>query len=160
MRQNGLTVVTRIREGEASALDVLLSSIGNDLKNNQLIHFPRMNQLHFASWIILNNDPAYPPALVLETSYDGDLESHLDDLIEHGHAGLDAVYSKCEGYPSGGPTDVANLKSYLKEHSVPSKVFFPAFPGLSLAISATLSRPVKRRKDSSRARASGYRWSI
>lgn len=99
MQQNGLTVVTKIKQGQAKALDDLLSGIGNNLKNNQLIRFQRMRELHFASWIILNNDPSYPPYLVLETSYDGDLESHLDQLIEHGQAALDQAYRLCEGYP-------------------------------------------------------------
>ena len=133
MQQNGLTVVTKIKQGQAKALDDLLSGIGNNLKNNQLIRFQRMRELHFASWIILNNDPSYPPYLVLETSYDGDLESHLDQLIEHGQAALDQAYRLCEGYPAGGAADAAHIKLYLKEHSVQSRVFFPAFPGLSLA---------------------------
>jgi len=133
MRQNGLTVVTRIKQGQAKALDALLSTIGAALKTNKLIRFHRMNQLHFASWIILDSDPAYPPYLVLETSYDGDLEDHLDQLIDYGKQALDQAYRLCEGYPSGGPADAAQIKHYLKEHSVLSRVFFPAFPGLSLA---------------------------
>src|SRR5580698_5000358 len=131
MRQNGLTVITRITQGAAQNLDGLLSHIGNNLKHNQLIHFSRMRRVHFASWIILNNDPAYDPYLVLETSYDGDLDDHLDELIEHGRAALDQVYSYCEGYPPGGSVDPTRIKIYLKEHAVPSKVFFPALPGMT-----------------------------
>jgi hypothetical protein len=52
--------------------------------------------------MILPEDSAFPATLVLETTYDGDLEEHLDDLIAHGSEALDAVYSLCEGYPPSG----------------------------------------------------------
>lgn len=147
MRQNGLTIAARIKQGATHDLDDLLSRIGKDLKHNRLIRFSRMRRLHFASWIILNNDPAYDPCLILETSYDGDLEDHLDQLIEHGREALDQIYCFCEGYPSGGSMDPLQIKIYLKERAVPSKVFFPAFPGMTLASirNAIATRKMKER---------------
>ena len=98
-------------------------------RTTRLIHFQEMEELHFASWILLNNDPSYPPTVVLETSYDGDLESHLDELIEHGQAGLDAVYRMCEGYPSGGSARCGSSQKLLEGTFSSLAAIFPGFTG-------------------------------
>jgi hypothetical protein len=98
MRQNALTVLTSIKPNQVAALDALLSRIGANLADNGLISFHAMTRVHFAAWMILPEDSAFPTTLVLETTYDGDLEEHLDELIAHGSAALDAVYSRhCDG---------------------------------------------------------------
>jgi Dyp-type peroxidase family len=133
MRQNALTVLTGIKPNQVAALDALLSRIGANLANKGLIRFHAMTRVHFAAWVILPGDSAFPATLVLETTYDGDLEDHLGDLVAHGSDALDAVYCLCEGYPPAGSKEPWAVRQYLKMHSVKSAIFWTAFPGRSAA---------------------------
>jgi Dyp-type peroxidase family len=132
VKQNGLTVLADIRSGHEQEAGQLLDLINRDPARNALIDFSRIASIHFASWVIL---PAYssPGArLMLETNYDGDLESHLDDLIEHGAKALDRIYAHCEGYPAGGARNRERVKRFLKAHSIKSSAFYAGMPGRSV----------------------------
>jgi hypothetical protein len=129
MGQNALTVITRVRAEESAALETLLDQIGNHIKDNDYICFARITSLHFACWALLNNDPNFAPTLVLETSYDGALEDHLQELIREGGRGLDAIYSRCEGYPASGVSSPAQVLQYLRAHAVASPAFYIGCPG-------------------------------
>jgi Dyp-type peroxidase family len=128
VKQNGLTVITTIQQGRGASLSRVLDVIGSDLKGNGLIKFDRMETVHYAAWLVIP-DSSGLSRLVLETNYDGDLDDHLDELIEYGAAALDAIYGDCEGYPRGGTNNREQVKRYLNEYSVKSRAYFVAFPG-------------------------------
>lgn len=132
MKQNGLTVLADISPGHQDDVARLLDSINRDPARNGLIDFPLIASIHFASWVIL---PPYPGAgyrLALETNYDGDLESHLDELIEFGAKALDALYAHCPDYPSCGARNRPRVKRFLREHTVRSSAFYVGMPGRSV----------------------------
>lgn len=143
MRQNALSVVTYIQPAERESLEQLLEVIGNDVIGkcaNAYIRFPDLMTVHFACWVVLRQTPdtadpgrVYPDTLVLETNYDGDLDAHLDELIAKGGRALDAIYSKCEGWPSAGVSSPAQARQYLQAHTVPTTAFYVGCPGHTLA---------------------------
>ena len=133
MAQNALSVVTRIKPDQITALEELLSTIGNDIAGNTRVPFPQVKSLHFACWLILNRDRRFPPALVLESNHDGPTDAHLDELIRCAAPGLDAIYSKCEGYPADGGSSPDSLKRYLQGHVIPCPAFYVGCYGQSVA---------------------------
>lgn len=141
MSQHALSVVTYIQPAERDALEQLLEVIGNDISGtngNSYIRFAELETIHFACWVVLRSTPdsanpanIYPDTLVLETNYDGDLETHLDELIAKGAAALNAIYSKCNDWPASGSP--AQIKQYLKAHSIPNAAFYIGCPGHTVA---------------------------
>jgi hypothetical protein len=89
--------------------------------------------IHFARWVYLDGGRR----LVFASSYDGSLESYMDDFIDRLAWGLNAVFSNGMGYPStrwllfGGARDEPTFKNYLRRHQVPTPVFYSAHDGLT-----------------------------
>ncbi len=133
MSQNGLTVVTPIKSGQVDALESVLLKIGEDIKENPLVRFQDVPSLHFACWVILKKgSTGFPDELVLELNYDGDTDGILSELVQHGSAGLDAIYSLCEGCPAGGTANPGAFAAYLKQYTLPIAAFYVGCRGQSL----------------------------
>jgi hypothetical protein len=126
MNQAGLTVMTEILAGSASALQgVLLAAQSRD-------PFRPAKLLHYAAFVIIPQIDGIPTRLVFETNYDGDLDAHLDELVKLAGAELDNIYQHCKGYPAASAVaKPQDFKKYLIEHSVPSTAFYVALPGRS-----------------------------
>jgi len=134
MAQNALSVVTQVRAEHLDALEMLLGEIGDDIQNNRWVPFPRFETLHFACWIVLKRDPNFPLRLVLETSFDGTLDAHLDEWIRRAAGGLHEIYSQCEGYPATEAVDPMRLRQYLLAHRVKEAAFYVGCYGQSLGV--------------------------
>jgi hypothetical protein len=109
-----------------------LTRIGSSIDQQQLIQFSNLKSLHFVAWLIIANDPEFPPDLVMEATYDGAQQAYFDDLLKYGAAGVDAIYSFCEGYPPGGSLDESAVKEYLHARLEPSAAVFVGIPGLTV----------------------------
>lgn len=133
MAQNTLTIVARINPGDLDALDRLLSKIGHEVEKNEYIRFGEIASLHMAGIVIDAQDPRFPPILIFESNFDGSADEYLHALVVHGRAGIDAIYSKCEGYPAQAARTDATVTAYLREHSVPAAAFFVGLPGQTVA---------------------------
>jgi Dyp-type peroxidase family len=90
-----------------------------------------MESVHFASMLILPSSTAND-RLLLETNYDGPLDLHLDDFIQHA-PGLNEVFGFCFCFPSGAAYTWAAIKDYLVSYSIRSSAFHVAFPGRTVA---------------------------
>jgi hypothetical protein len=126
MNQAGLTVMTEILAGSASALQgVLLAAQSRD-------PFRPAKLLHYAAFVIIPQIDGIPTRLVFETNYDGELDAHLDELVKLAGADLDNIYGNCKGYPAASAVaKPQEFKKYLIENSVPSTAFYVALPGRS-----------------------------
>jgi len=131
--QSTFTIVTRINPNDLDALDRLLSGIGHDVEKNQYLRFAEIAALHMAGIVIAAQDPRFPPILIFESNFDGTADEYIHALIYHGRAGIDAIYSKCEGYPSEAARTDATVAAYLREHSIPAAAFFVGLPGQTVA---------------------------
>ena len=133
MAQNTFTIVTRINPNDLDALDRLLSGIGHDVEKNEYVRFVEIASLHMAGIVIAAGDPRFPPILIFESNFDGTADEYLAELVTHGRAGLDAIYSKCEGYPAETARTDAAIMAYLRERSLPAAACFVGLPGQTVA---------------------------
>jgi hypothetical protein len=93
----------------------------------------RIRSIHFARWVFV----AGRERMIFCSNYDGSVESYMDDFINKTGFGLNASFSNGIGYPitnwlvQDGCIDERNYKEYLRRHSLPSQVWYKAYPGLS-----------------------------
>ena len=131
--QNTFTIVTRINPGDLDALDRLLSEIGQEVEKNERIRFAGIASLHMAGIVIAAQDPRFAPILIFESNFDGTADEYLRELVSHGRAGIDEIYSKCEGYPAEAARTDTSVVAYLRQHGQPAAAFFVGLPGQTVA---------------------------
>lgn len=93
----------------------------------------RIRSIHFARWVFV----AGRERMIFFSNYDGSVESYMDDFINKTGFGLNASFSNGIGYPRtnwlvrDGCIDERDYKEYLRRHTLPSQVWYKAYPGLS-----------------------------
>ena len=96
-------------------------------------HLTRVNSIHFARWVFLNDRRR----LFFASNYDGSLESYMDDFINKVAWGLNLVFTHGVGYPRTrwlifeGAKDEQKFKKYIRRHELPTEVWYHAHPGLT-----------------------------
>lgn len=148
MRESIITVIVKIRRGEADDLrrylreniDPLVDADGSSVECMPDMRFDRLASLHFASFSVLDDeedetepDDRFGPCLVFEATVDGDIDEFINTLIEHAGNGLDRIFERCEGYPESGHALPHLVRNYLKEHDVGYNVFYSGHPGKTVA---------------------------
>lgn len=89
--------------------------------------------IHFARWVFLDDKRR----LIFASNYDGSLESYMDDFIDKLAWGLNATFSNGVGYPRtnwlihDGARDEMAFKLFIREHQMPTQVWFSAYPNLT-----------------------------
>jgi len=134
MEQHPLTVLINIKPDETQALEALLTEIGQHIATNSYIRFPEIERTHFARFVMIGGgslaDRDAQTRLYFSSNYDGDLDAYLDILLAHAALGLDAIFSKCVGYPAFKPGDNqynASFKAYIKAHTVFTNTFYGGY---------------------------------
>jgi hypothetical protein len=93
----------------------------------------RIRTIHFARWVFLDGKKR----MVFFSNYDGTVESYMDDFINKTGFGLNAVFSAGIGYPRvnwlvlDGCSDEQKYKDFLRRHTLPSQVWYKAYPALT-----------------------------
>jgi hypothetical protein len=93
----------------------------------------RVNTIHFARWVFLDNKRR----LFFASNYDGSLDSYMDDFINKVAFGLNLVFSNGIGYPTtnwlilDGAKDEQKFKYYIRRHELATEVWYNAHPGLT-----------------------------
>jgi hypothetical protein len=93
----------------------------------------RIRTIHFARWVFLDGKKR----MVFFSNYDGTVESYMDDFINKTGFGLNAVFSAGIGYPRvnwlvlDGCGDEQKYKDFLRRHTLPSQIWYKAYPGLT-----------------------------
>jgi hypothetical protein len=103
--------------------------------------FAKLPRTHFARWVILSdwvNEADQPRQehlsgeyLIFSSTFDGALESYLDELCELLAAEAAEIWGRCIGSPSaaGGPA----LKAYLLHNQIDIGFFVAAYPRATVA---------------------------
>jgi hypothetical protein len=90
--------------------------------------------LHFARWVFIDDKKR----LIFASSYDGSLESYMDDFINLVSWGLNAGFSNGVGYPRTnwlvfqGATAEQPFKNFLHNHQIATQVWYSAYPSLTV----------------------------
>lgn len=104
--------------------------------------------IHFARWVYVT-----PELMTFLSTYDGSLESYMDDFIDKVAWGLNAIFSNGQGYPPTvllfwrGARDEEPFKDNLRNHQVPTPVWYSAYhdlTALNIASNAAVRRGLAR----------------
>jgi len=128
MKQNGLTILSRIDPARLDDLDRLLRKLGDDVARQTSLPFQDLNLLHYASWTIFP-DSKYGPQLVFESNFDGAPEEFLLQIATVARKGLDDIYAFCPDFPLDGDTDA--VVDYFHRHTVNTHTFFVSCGGFT-----------------------------
>jgi hypothetical protein len=110
----------------------------------------RIRTIHFARWVFLDGKKR----MVFFSNYDGTVESYMDDFINKTGFGLNAVFGNGIGYPrtnwlvTDGCQDEQKYKNFLRRHTLPTQVWYKAYPGLT-AIDLERNRRIREGLESS-----------
>jgi hypothetical protein len=110
----------------------------------------RIRSIHFARWALLDGRNRG----VFFSNYDGTVESYMDDFINKAGFGLNAIFSNAVGYPRtnwlvrDGCADEQKYKNFLRRHTLPTQVWYKAYPGLT-AIDLERNRRIREGLESS-----------
>ena len=93
----------------------------------------RIRTIHFARWAFIKGTRR----MAFFSNYDGSVESYMDDFINKTGFGLNASFSSGIGYPRtnwlvlDGCADECKYKEFLRRHTLPTQVWYKAYPGLT-----------------------------
>ena len=93
----------------------------------------RVRTIHFARWVFIDGTNR----MIFCSNYDGSVESYMDDFINKAGFGLNAAFSNGIGYPRtnwlvlDGCGDERKYVEYLRRHTLPTQVWYQAYPGLT-----------------------------
>jgi hypothetical protein len=127
--RQGFTVITDLR-ADASTLAALrrtLAEIRRDPADNPHVPFARVGGVHFASFVIVDNDPAHAPMLVFDVAHDGPRAAMIDQLLAVCRAGLEAIFAAADGFDRA-----TDLRAFLISHIRRSGGAHVGYPGRSL----------------------------
>ena len=160
--QNPFTAIGLVKPGFVRPVTMRVALRGLEFANRHLFrrdNLAGVRTIHFARWLPLDDGRR----LVFASSYDGSLESYMDDFIDRLHLGINLVFSNGVGFPRtrwlvlDGARDETAYKNYLRCHQIPTVVFYSAYPALTartVDTNATLRRDLTARSD----RDSATRW--
>jgi hypothetical protein len=126
-----LTVTTPIKPGAEPELRSYLESL-----TEHDSPFARLPRTHFGRWVIVPafvKDPSQRreedlggPLLIFSVTFDGDLDSYLEELVTVLAAESARIWGSCIGAPA--PAGGEALKAYLRHNQLQTGVFFSAYP--------------------------------
>ena len=134
--QNPFTAVGFAKPGRFRSLTMLAVMRAANWATRHIYNrgsLTRVKTIHFARWVAIDDRRR----LIFASSYDGSLESYMDDFIDKIAWGLNAIFSNGVGYPRtrwllfGGASDEQGFKSFLYHHKVATPVWYSAYPQLT-----------------------------
>jgi len=110
----------------------------------------RIRTIHFARWVLLDGKKRG----TFFSNYDGTVEAYMDDFINKAGFGLNAIFCNAIGYPRtnwlfrDGCADEQKYRNFLRRHTLPTQVWYKAYPGLT-AIDLERNRRIREGLESS-----------
>ena len=127
-----MNVLTPIRPGILTWLTQLILRITHSAPS-QLAGLLGLKFIHFARWVFLDNKQR----VVFCSDYDGSVKSYMDDFINKVGFGFNVSFSSGIGYPRtnwlvlDGCADERKYEEFLRRHTLPTQVWYKAYPGLT-----------------------------
>lgn len=132
-----VTLVTPIKEGrvegEYRTYRQRLEDVLDDVQQRELGRLPTpvglLRQIHFARWVILEA-PGRAGDLLFTSNFDGEMKLYFRNFALELTSDIDSVWNNCEGYP--GAHDFDRLWQYVKKHQITTRLFYSAYPTLTM----------------------------
>lgn len=134
--QNQFSAVGFLKTGPLRRLTAEVVTRGIDYAARHVFNHANLagvKTIHCARWVWLDGHRR----LIFASSYDGSLESYNDDFVDKVWWGLNAVFSNGVGWPRtrwlffDGATQEEQFKDWLRQHQVPTQVWYSAYPHLT-----------------------------
>jgi hypothetical protein len=134
--QNPFTAVGWAKPGRFRFLTMLAVLRAANYGTRHIFNHGSLTQvksIHFARWVAIDGRRR----LIFASSYDGSLESYMDEFIDKVAWGLNAVFSNGVGYPRtrwlvlDGANDEPAFKAFLRNRQLPTYVWYSAYDDLS-----------------------------
>jgi len=142
--QSSVFVMAALKIEREAELRVLLASM-NELSGqanpaNPLVPFTEFRQIHYARFAILEDETLgdihayflprvdYPVCLSFMADFDGMADDFRAELAQRAGAGLDRIFSCCQGYTPG-----TNLAQWMKNHEHPAAAMYVNWVGRTAA---------------------------
>ncbi len=122
-----LTALVHIKPGRREQLRQVLATVGERIASGQPGPLDEIGTVHFARWVILP-DCGEEGALLFTTNYDGPWDRYIEAFAEMASESFQLIYDNCVGWPEGGATDIEAFKEYIRDNSLPSDVYYRAYP--------------------------------
>ena len=123
--QNQLTLVTAVDPARIDRVRAVMAAIDSfSTRLSPPGSLIGIGTIHFVRWMLIDGGRR----LMMVSDYDGSWESYIDEFAEMILSGLDAIWETSFGYPPDGARDLPAFKRFLRNHQVPSEVFFSAYP--------------------------------
>ena len=123
--KNIITAIAEIKPGHVEPLRATLQAFNDP---NRLSPISAIGVIHFARWVLIDNDTR----LLFTTNFDGSWDDYIDEFIDKGADGLDALFGHCVGYPERGARDSETFKQYIRDHEYKADLFYTAYPDASV----------------------------
>ena len=122
-----LTALTPITPGRRAQLQQVLAAVRARIDAGGPTALDDIGTVHFARWVVIPDDHD-GGQLLFTSNFDGPWEDYLQDFAEKSADSFNAIYSNCVGWPAGGAEDIVAFKAYVREHELPSDVYYRAYP--------------------------------
>ncbi len=133
---NHFNVFGQVKPGPLRRLSIKTFLLLLDYACRHIYHrgyLARVQTIHFARWVMLDNDSR----VYFASNYDGSADSYMDDFINKVAWGLNLVFSNGVGYPptrfllKDGAKIEGMYKNTLRRNQLASECWYKAYPGLS-----------------------------
>ena len=134
--QNQFSAIGFVKPGRFRAVTIALVLAAIEMAARHVFtraDLAGVKTIHFARWTMLDGGRR----AIFTSNYDGSLESYMDDFIDKVAFGLNASFSNGFGYPRtrflffDGAKREEEFKDHLRNHQIPTQVWFTAYPTLS-----------------------------
>lgn len=122
-----LTALTPIIPGRREALQQVLAMVRDRIESGGPTPLDEIGTVHFARWVVLPDD-SDGGQLLFTTNFDGPWDDYIEDFAARSAQSFDAIYSNCVGWPERGAQDIEAFKAFVRQHEVPSAVYYRAYP--------------------------------
>ncbi len=124
--QNQLTLLTGVEPESLRSLGAVMAAIDSLAKRlSPPGSLTGIRTIHFVRWVIVDDGRR----LLMLSYYDGTWENYIDEFAEMILSGLDAIWGGATDAPPDGARDVPAFKAFLRNHQVPARIFYSAYPG-------------------------------
>jgi hypothetical protein len=126
MNQNALTLIAVIRDEQTDQLKNILHQRKEDLN----AALKSIGTVHYARFVIIDsttiNNEVLPPQLVLSSNFDGEIDTHIEDLAKYLGPLLDEIYANIVNYTG------ADRAGFLRSIRIKEAAFYIGAPGRSV----------------------------
>jgi hypothetical protein len=122
----GMTIVANVKPGKADEIRA------NAAKQAELpLHdLLKPLTLHYARWVLINNDTQFVYIAIFDTAFD----TYVEDAVRIFQSiGMGTLFLSLEGFPEDGMTNVPAFVQFVREHQVDSFLEFSSYPGVTVA---------------------------